>query len=141
MNIFARPAEPATRAVLSACGLPTEDLGEQNFEHFFGCGQTDAPTGVVGLELHGSVALLRSLAVNQVVRGKGCGKALVQSAEAHARSSGVSELYLLTNTAKQFFESLGYHEMERTLAPAAIKETKEFASICPGSATFMRKRL
>lgn len=141
MNLFAHPTEPAIKAILSACNLPTQDLGEQNLEHFFGCSQTDEPGGVVGLELYGSVALLRSLAVTEVVRGKGCGKALVKRAEQHARRAGVSELYLLTSTAKPFFEGLGYLETERAQAPAAIQATKEFASICPGSAAFMRKRL
>lgn len=141
MHIFANPPEAATRRLLSECNLPTEDLSDHHFEHFFGCGKSEAPSGVVGLELYGSAALLRSLAVCQAVRGRGCAKRLVAEAEAHARDLGVRNIYLLTNTAKPLFESLGYTEAARELAPAAIRATREFSSLCPESASFMVKNL
>jgi N-acetylglutamate synthase-like GNAT family acetyltransferase len=37
-------------------------------------------------------------------RGNGYGKALVAHVERHARSQGVTDVYLLTTTAAEFFE-------------------------------------
>ena len=58
-----------------------------------------------------------------------------------ARTRGVAEIYLLTNTAERFFERVGYQRMPRDSAPAAIRTTQEFAALCPASAALMRKRL
>ena len=125
--------------LLASCSLPNADLSEAKLEHFFACGSESAPGGVVGVELYGDVALLRSLAVRQSSREKGCGKRLVQEAEQYARRSGVKRLYLLTTTAEAFFASLGYAKVERAAVPQAIKGTTEFSTLCSSSATVMAK--
>lgn len=61
--------------------------------------------------------------------------------EARARTSGITELWLLTNDAERFFLRHGYAFAERGEAPAAIVTTEEFAGLCPASAHLMRKRL
>jgi amino-acid N-acetyltransferase len=141
MHIFAKPSKQQIAALLSECDLPFEDLTNEHLEHFFGCGKEDAPKGVVGLEIYGSVALLRSLAVAKSARGRGCGRTLVDAAERYAKTRGTKEIFLLTTTAKSLFESLGYEVAPRDSAPDAIKATSEFSSVCPASATFMRKAL
>lgn len=93
--------------------------------------------GLVGLELYGREALLRSLVVRQLERGKGLGLALVRHAEAYAASRGVRSMYLLTLTAETFFQRLGYARLDRSAAPASIQRTSEFASLCPASSAFM----
>jgi len=62
-------------------------------------------------------------------------------AERHAREHGAREIYLLTTTAERFFARAGYESVPRNDAPSAIRETSEFATICPASAALMRKRL
>jgi amino-acid N-acetyltransferase len=141
MNLYRHPPEAEVKRLLAASGLPASDLVPAHLEHFFGCGAAQSPTGVVGLELHGNAALLRSLAVAQDRRGAGCGKALVAEAERYARLQGVSELYLLTTTAERFFERLGYRRTMRDNAPAAIRGTQEFSTLCPSTAAFMVKLL
>jgi amino-acid N-acetyltransferase len=141
MHIFAKPSRQQVAALLSDCDLPFEDLNSEHLEHFFGCGEEDAPKGVVGLEIYGSVALLRSLAVAENARGRGCGRTLVDAAERYAKARGVKEVFLLTTSAKSLFESLGYEVASRESAPDAIKATSEFSAVCPASATFMRKPL
>ena len=136
-----KPALAAAKALLDSAQLPTSDLTEQHCEHFFYYGPVTAPTGLIGLELFGDVALLRSLVVSPDARTSGVGTALVRHAEAQARAQGVRTLCLLTTTAEGFFERRGYAKIPRDAAPAAIKTTREFAGICPASSAFMSKQL
>jgi amino-acid N-acetyltransferase len=139
--IHAHPPLAAAAALLAAARLPTEDLTEEHCEHFFYCGTATAPVGLVGLELFGDTALLRSLVVAPEQRSRALGSTLVEHAERHARAAGARTLYLLTTTAGEFFARRGYRRIERATAPAAIRNTREFASLCPASSAFMCKSL
>jgi len=135
------PDLAATIALLGDAGLPTEDITEDHCKHFFHTGTAAVPEGLVGLELLGEVALLRSLVVGAASRGQGAGSRLLEYAESHARARGVRQLYLLTTTAEKFFAGRGYQRVARDAAPAAIRMTREFAGICPASSAFMSKQL
>lgn len=141
MTIFPCPSEQGVRKLLDQCNLPSSDLQSDHLDHFFAYGSADDLTGIVGLELFGPTALLRSLAVTDQLRGSGIGKALVAEAERYAEKNGVCELYLLTNTAEVFFARLGYASIDKSTAPEAIKQTQEFASLCPDSAVLMMKKI
>ncbi|HET9446409.1 MAG TPA: arsenic resistance N-acetyltransferase ArsN2 [Steroidobacteraceae bacterium] len=139
--IESRPNLGAAVRLLAAAQLPTEDLTAAHCEHFFFAGPPTELTGLVGLELFGNVALLRSLVVAPDRRGTGQGAALLKHAEDHARAQGVRTLYLLTTTAECFFAKHGYQRAARESAPAAIRNTREFAGICPASSAFMMRQL
>ena len=128
-------------ALLADAQLPTDDLTEAHCDHFFFAGPASRPTGLVGLELFGDVALLRSLVVTAEKRGLGAGTALLAQAERYARTRGVRQLYLLTTTAEAFFARHGYVRAPRDSAPPAIRATREFGGICPASAAFMARQL
>jgi amino-acid N-acetyltransferase len=140
-SIRPQPSLGAAKALLATAQLPTADLTEAHCQHFFYWGPASAPAGLVGLELFGDDALLRSLVVGPDARSSGIGSALVHFAESHAREQGVRALYLLTTTAEPFFHRLGYSNVPRDAAPPAIKTTREFAGICPASSAFMFKQL
>jgi amino-acid N-acetyltransferase len=110
-------------------------------EHFFFAGPAERPLAIVGIELHGASALLRSLAVVPEARSAGLGAALVAHAEAHARAQRARAIYLLTTTAETFFAALGFARVARESAPPAIRRTREFAALCPSSSAFMAKEL
>lgn len=57
---------------------------------------------------------LASLLVLPGHRGEGTGSRLVQEAEALLARNGVSTAYLFTESARPFFERLGWRDMERT---------------------------
>ncbi len=133
------PSLQAAVALLTAVGLPSSDLTEPQLEHFLFSGPRDAPTGLVGLELHDRVALLRSLAVAPDARGSGLGSALLEQAEGYAYAHGVRSLYLLTTTAERFFVGRGYRPTSREICPAAIRSTSQFASLCPTSSALLVK--
>jgi amino-acid N-acetyltransferase len=136
-----RPPHLSVVALLEAEGLPVSDLTEAHLKHFFFTGTDGAPSALVGLEIYGEAALLRSLIVSASARSQGLGSALVLHAEEYAAALGVRSIYLLTTTAENYFERRGYQRLERTQAPASIQSTREFASLCPSSSAFMIKRL
>jgi amino-acid N-acetyltransferase len=141
LAISASPGVSAAVALLAASQLPTQDLTDRHLDHFFFAGSRDAPNGLVGLELFGDVALLRSLVVAESLRGNGAGAALVRHAEDYARARGVKRVYLLTITAEGFFARRGYVRDSRETAPVEIRNTREFSSLCPAGSAFMSKQL
>jgi amino-acid N-acetyltransferase len=136
-----RPPQLSVVALLEAEGLPASDLTETHLEHFFFIGSDGAPSALVGLEIYGEAALLRSLVVSAAARTQGLGSALVLHAEEYAVAHRVRSLYLLTTTAEAYFEHRGYRRIDRSRAPPSIQSTREFASLCPASSAFMIKRL
>jgi amino-acid N-acetyltransferase len=132
--------ERAIRRLLKKADLPCEDvaIGRQTFLVAISDGRI---VGTVGLEAYGAGGLLRSLAVEEGLRGHGLGSELAEEMAEEARKSGVRELYLLTMTAALFFAKHGFERMEREKAPTALQGTTEFASLCPVSSVCMRKRL
>ena len=131
----------AVEALLAEAGLPTSDLRGAGPVRLLGVRRGERLVGVVGVEAHGTVGLLRSLAVAPDCRKAGLGKALVADAQAWARTLGIDTLYLLTTTADKFFEGQGYSAIARAEAPAAIAASAQFAALCPAWSIFMRKAL
>jgi amino-acid N-acetyltransferase len=131
----------AVKDLLQQCALPTADIASRQPPVFFGIHIHDRLTAVVGLELFGSVGLLRSLAVLPESRGQGLARRLVAFAEDYAASRGVTSLYLLTETAETFFRKIGYQPAARSDAPQDIRATSQFAGLCPASSSFLSKHL
>ncbi len=50
-------------------------------------------------------------------------------------------LYLLTTTAKDFFNKEGYIVVNRDEVPEPIKNSSEFSSVCPSTAIVMKKEI
>lgn len=126
--------------LLEGDDLPSSDVQSKPESFYVGYHGNDR-VGVGGLEVHGNDGLLRSLVVEPDARGEGFGSALCEALEERARTEGVENVYLLTTTAAEFFDERGYVEMDRAAAPRPIRETTEFDTLCPSSATCMRKRL
>jgi amino-acid N-acetyltransferase len=141
LMIRGRPPRSTAVALLQAQGLPVSDITDEHLDHFFFIGSDGSPTGLVGVEIYGTDALLRSLVIAENARTLGIGSALVQCAEDYATSRHVGALYLLTTTAESFFERRGYRRLDRAQAPRSIQSTPEFESLCPASSAFMIKRL
>lgn len=139
--ISSGPTRSGAQRLLASADLPTADLAETPLEHFFYLGTATQPTGLVGLELYGESALLRSLVIAPSNRAGGAGTALLRHAESQARIHGVRDLFLLTTTAEGFFGRRGYARIARESAPESISSTREFADICPASSAFMVKHL
>ena len=135
----AKPSDlPAISELLVNATLPTAGVAE-HLETFVVLESGGAIVGVGGLEVHKSVALIRSLAVAPAHQGCGLATAICDHLEAEGASRGVKHLYLLTETAASFFAKRGYAAISRNGAPPEITSSQEFSEICPQSAVFMRR--
>lgn len=129
-------------SLLIACNLPASDVTNRSHCTFVVAEvDTQLLVGCAGLEEHGDVGLLRSLAVMPHIRDAGIGRALVATVEEVASLRGIQCLYLLTTTANDFFSRYRYRVVERAGAPDAIRGTTQFVELCPASATLMAKTL
>lgn len=128
------------RALLEHHGLPTRDLASSRAE-FVVAYEGEKLVGAGALEPFGSAALLRSVVVAADRRGGRLGQRIVRELEQRARTAGIGELVLLTQTAAPFFERQGYRVIERGAVSQAVQASEEFRSLCPASATCMLKAL
>lgn len=109
--------------------LVWEDMAESHIE------------GCIGLEVYGKDALLRSLSVHPKHQGKGVGSQLLNSIIIQAKKENIKSLFLLTTTADKFFKKHHFTRINREDASRGVKESPEFKSICPSTATCMTKSL
>jgi len=131
---------PGIMQLLRDSDLPAEDLATSRPLLLVAVAGAEI-VGCIGLEVHGTAALLRSLVVAPSWRGRGLSRDLVRMLLERASSADVGEVFLLTTTAASLFVRHGFASVPRDSAPAAIRQTREFASICPSSAAFMRLTL
>ncbi|WP_276347925.1 arsenic resistance N-acetyltransferase ArsN2 [Daejeonella sp. JGW-45] len=127
-------------ALLASQKLPVEDLPEM-LNSFLIARTNDQLAGVVGLETYGDFALLRSLVVHPEFRGQGIADQLIRNIESHASSKGLKEIYLLTETAPEYFDRRAYLRITRNEVPEEVQQSSEFSHVCPQSATVMKKTL
>ncbi len=119
--------------------LPVTDIDEDKLLYLLLDGER--VIGTAGLEIFEDCALLRSVSVVKEEQGKGYGNFLNSAIENYAAESGIGCLYLLTTTAKDFFDKQGYCVINRQDAPASVQQTAEFTSLCPSSAVIMKKKI
>ena len=96
--------EPAIRKLLADSALHHEDISTDQLRHFRLGWDGSRLVAVIGLEIKGRSALLRSLAVDADYRNRKIASRLVGEIEDYAKSLKVETLYLLTMTAEIFFE-------------------------------------
>lgn len=131
----------AIRKLLEESGLPTDDLNTLDLSLFVAANRESRVDAVGGIEQFGQIALIRSIATSMHLRGQGIGKQIVRALESLAASQDIETLYLLTESAEAYFETLGYTKLQRSNVPQAIRESRQYSSICPESATVMFKRV
>jgi len=138
LTIVSAPDLSALAQALQEEGLPSDDaaLPGRCFYAFHVDGQH---IGYAGLEVYGPDALLRSVLVTPSNRMRGLGSLVVNEMEKLAFQAGIENLHLLTTDKAQFFERIGYVLTPRHLAPADIAGTVQFKSLCPSSASYLRK--
>lgn len=127
----------AVLALLADASLPVDEVAE-HFQHFLVARADGRVVGSVGMEHYGPSTLLRSLVVAPSHRNRRLGGALTERILQEARGQGVKRVFLLTETAPQFFPKFGFRRIAREEADAEVKESVEFRTACCQSAVCMR---
>ncbi len=133
----------AIKVLLQSTELPTDGI-EAHLENFLvirnpkGISGSDLLVGSIGLEVYRKSALLRSLAVHPNFQGSGLGTRLVDSIINVAKKKGITQLFLLTDTAEDFFKKKGFVIVEREKVPEEMKKSIEFTTLCTSSPSMMR---
>lgn len=142
MSAAIRVATPADYAavceLLRSAALPVDGLSA-TLENFLVAQDGARLVAVAGLEVYDDAGLLRSVVVAPPHRGSGLGGRLTDRAIAMARELGVRQVYLLTDTAEEFFRRRGFAVVTRAEVPRTVQASVEFTTVCPVSATVMRR--
>jgi amino-acid N-acetyltransferase len=126
----------AISALVRAAGLPLDGIDRPRFAV---ADQEGRVIGCAGLEVHGSAALLRSVAVDPEWRGHGIGEALVRAILDSAAECALDPVVLLTTTAPEWFLRFGFEIARRQSIPGALLDSAEFRGACPDTAVVMKR--
>jgi amino-acid N-acetyltransferase len=130
----------AVLALLGRAKLPVAGVADAPWQ--FIVAESDGNlVGVVGLEVYGESALLRSAAVEESWRRSGVGRVLVERALEIARERNIDDVFLLTTTAEDYFPRFGFACVSRDSVAKGVQSSIEFQEACPASAAVMRKTL
>lgn len=125
---------------LTTYNLPVSDLTEDNIQLFLAYDEEEL-IATIGLEKHENTGLLRSLAVKENYRNLGVADKMMKGFFAVCKSQEISDVYLLTTTAENYFMKKGFLQVDRKSVPSAIRQSREFRSICPASAVAMHRKV
>ena len=131
---------PVVLDLLRRCNLPQAGL-EQHLATTLVAREGVRIVGCAALELYGRAALLRSVAVEPSSRGLGLGAQLTHAALDLARAHAVQTVYLLTESAGEFFPRFGFRVIPRPEVDPAVQRSVEFTGACPESALALRADL
>ena len=120
-------------------GLPTVGVDSGAGNYYIVGGQEIR--GVIGVERYGMSVMLRSLAVKPQFRNGGVAGELIDYALRAIKGTGVTDIYLLTNTAERYLARFGFAKIERGEIPNHILATSALGDACPSSSTCMHLML
>jgi len=138
-----RPAQRAdmtsVRGVLELVKLTDEPARDDQFPSFFVLRNEKGIVGCVSLQVYGDDAILRALAVDPEFRGAGYGWMLADMAVGQARWRGVRRIYLLTESASDFFAAkFGFRVVDRSTLAKQVAASETFAAHAGSSRVAMR---
>lgn len=127
-------------AVLQSSGLPTDGLRD-HLATALVAREDGVVIGSAALDCCSRAALLRSVAVVAAKRGQHLGERLTSAALNLALARGITDVYLLTEMAQDFFPRFGFHAIPRQAVAPAVQRSVEWTSACPVTAQAMRATL
>mgnify|MGYP002639753115 CR=1 FL=1 len=144
MNIVVHPLEEYELSIVEDLlfnnDLPIDDIYEPNIR-FLVAKANDKLIGTIAIEKYDQFGLLRSLVVEKEYRNEKIGERLINHLLISDFSVGITDLYLLTTTAKEYFVKFGFREVNRIEVPIELRQTNEFVELCPETAIVMHKKI
>lgn len=136
INSAAATDLPAILALLDQTDLPPDGLAD-HLSTTLVARDEEAIIGSAALEVYDEGALLRSVAVEPSYQGQGIGQQLTQAVLSLAKEQGIRVVYLLTETAGDFFPRFGFQTVARQDVAPSVQQSVEFTTVCPTSALVM----
>lgn len=127
----------SVRNLLRECRLPSDDLHLDDSIYVRYEDSNGRLIGTAGLEIYFPFALLRSVAVSELQRGRSIGRQIVTDMLRRSEAKSLKAVYILTETAHDFFARNGFKDVARDNVPAQVSASSEFTSVCPVSAACM----
>jgi amino-acid N-acetyltransferase len=130
-NIYIADASPDDLRdildLLAQVQLPHDGVAENLGAFLVAKDESARLIATVGLEHHGTTALLRSAAVAPEYQGCGIGSRLTEHLLERAKNDGVERVVLLTSTAREFFaRRFGFRETPRTVFDEQLSGSSEW---------------
>lgn len=117
--------------LLMASDLPTVNVIEQ-MDNFL-IAKDQEIIGALGVLYKDKSALLRSFVVAPKRRKKGIGLSLVNGMLHKIKKQGMTEVFLLTETAADYFIKVGFTEIKRAEIPETLLKESGLDRACPCS--------
>ena len=134
--------QPVLLSLLTEAGLPVEDVHGADWLLLSGYFEESRLIAAGGLERCGDSLLLRSVVTAADCRDQGLCSGLLKGLHAEARKSGYDRVWLLTETATEYFQlHHGYEMKPRSAAPEAIRNSMEFSTLCSSAANLMVRNI
>jgi N-acetylglutamate synthase-like GNAT family acetyltransferase len=128
--------------ILSVAGLPHEGVEEHLGDFLIAQTGSGKAIGCVGMERNGKIGLLRSAAVLPEYQGQRIGNKLIRQILKQAVDQGITEVVLLTTTAKDYFQNkFGFKEAERSGYEYSLAHSSEWNIPRCSSGSFMTLKL
>jgi amino-acid N-acetyltransferase len=128
--------------ILSQVNLPREGVKEHFGGFLVARNGGGRILGCAGLERYGEIGLLRSAAVLSEYQGQWIGNKLIRELLKRAASEGVTEVVLLTATARDYFRAkFGFKEAKRSDYDERLADSSEWNLPRCSSAVFMTLKL
>lgn len=127
----------AIESLLQSVNLTAAGVGD-HLDTFLVAENGGSVVASAGLEVYGSAALLRSVAVRPDHQGRGLARTLVDRLFDRARRDGVRSLYLLTATAALYFRRFGFAPISHDEVAAPVQASREFTDEQCAGAQAMR---
>ena len=113
--------------LLSQVQLPHDGVAENVSAFLVARDESSRLIATIGVERHGTTALLRSAAVAPDYQGCGIGSRLTEKLLQAATGDGVERVVLLTTTASDFFaRRFGFCETSRTVFDEELAASSEW---------------
>jgi len=128
---------PDIRSLLTANDLPISGV-DTDSGNFFVAVKSGLIMGAIGTEQQESAALLRSFVVHSEYRKSGIGRALMAKSIQSLKTGKIKAIYLLTNTAEQYFQQYGFIKIDRSEVPPELLANSALGTSCPASSACMK---
>jgi amino-acid N-acetyltransferase len=142
-QIIISKAEPAALeeilSLLDAVNLPHDGVAEYLDGFLVARDGAGRLVGCIGMERHDGLGLLRSAAVTPELQRSGLGTKLTEAVLQDGARQGLSEVLLLTSTARDFFaKKFGFAVTGRDAYDKRLAQSPEWRLPCCSSAVLMK---